>query len=414
MFSLNFWLEYNRYLNVLGIIVVLLLCYLFSVKKEKIIWNLVFRALALQFAIGFFVLRTKIGETVVQSLANGIKHLYSYAEYGSKFIFGSLVDASQPWGFIFAFKVLPIIIFFAALTSVLFYWGIVQKLVGLLNFFVEPILKSSGPETLCAVANSFLGQTEAPLLIKNYLANMTKSELFVVMVSGMATISGGILAAFAAMGVPALHMLAASMMAIPASIMIAKILIPAGEKQDQEVIIKDTSKAANFFDALATGTYDGLLLALNVGAALIVFTALLNLTDSFFHWFSSSLSVFGFNCNFGLKSLLGYLFSPFGYLLGFTGAEANYAGQLLGIKISANELLAYQEMLTLNLPERTVAIMTYALCGFSNFSCIGIQVSGIGAIAPNKRLWLTELGVKAVLASALANLLSAFIAGIIL
>ena len=246
MFSLNFWLEYNRYLNVLGIIVVLLLCYLFSVKKEKIIWNLVFRALALQFAIGFFVLRTKIGETVVQSLANGIKNLYSYAEYGSKFIFGSLVDASQPWGFIFAFKVLPIIIFFAALTSVLFYWGIVQKLVGLLNFFVEPILKSSGPETLCAVANSFLGQTEAPLLIKNYLANMTKSELFVVMVSGMATISGGILAAFAAMGVPALHMLAASMMAIPASIMIAKILIPAGEKQDQEVIIKDTSKAANF------------------------------------------------------------------------------------------------------------------------------------------------------------------------
>ena len=414
MFSLNFWLEYNRYLNVLGIIVVLLLCYLFSVKKEKIIWNLVFRALALQFAIGFFVLRTKIGETVVQSLANGIKNLYSYAEYGSKFIFGSLVDASQPWGFIFAFKVLPIIIFFAALTSVLFYWGIVQKLVGLLNFFVEPILKSSGPETLCAVANSFLGQTEAPLLIKNYLANMTKSELFVVMVSGMATISGGILAAFAAMGVPALHMLAASMMAIPASIMIAKILIPAGEKQDQEVIIKDTSKAANFFDALATGTYDGLHLALNVGAALIVFTALLNLTDSFLHWFSSSLSVFGFSCNFGLKSLLGYLFSPFGYLLGFTGAEANYAGQLLGIKISANELLAYQEMLSLNLPERTVAIMTYALCGFSNFSCIGIQVSGIGAIAHNKRLWLTELGVKAVLASALANLLSAFIAGIIL
>ena len=414
MFSLQFWLEYNRYFNLIGIFVVLGLCYIFSANRSKIAWKLVLRALGLQVLIGFFVLKTKVGESFVQGLANGIKALYGYAEYGSAFIFGALTDVTQSWGFIFAFKVLPIIVFFAALTSVLFYWGIIQKIVGFLNALIEPILKTSGPETLCAVANSFLGQTEAPLLIKQYLENMNKSELFVVMVSGMATISGGILAAFAAMGVPARHMLASSMMAIPASIMIAKILIPSEEKKSKVVVDKNESKAANFFDALATGTCDGLQLALNVGAALIVFTAFLNLADQLLHWLSSSLSIFGFSYNFGLKTLLGYIFAPFGYLLGFTGNEASIAGRLLGIKIAANELLAYQEMLSLNLSERAVSVLTYALCGFSNFSCIGIQVGGIGAIAPGKRVWLTELGVKAVLASALSNLLSAFIAAIIL
>jgi CNT family concentrative nucleoside transporter len=405
-------IEHNRYMNFIGIALVLLLCYFLSQNRQKISLGFILKALGLQFLIGAFVLRTKLGESLVAALANGIRVLYSYAEQGSAFVFGSLIDASQAWGFIFAFKVLPIILFFAALTSILFYWGIIQKVVFLLNKFFEPILKTTGPETLCAVANSFLGQTESPLLIKNYLPKMTRSEIFVVMVSGMATISGGILAAFAAMGVPARHMLAASLMAIPASILIAKLLIPSESENDQDTNVKidNKSTASNFFDALAAGTFDGLNLALNVGAALIVFTALLNLVDAILHGVGSIVGYY----NLGLKSLFGFLFAPLGYLLGLTGPEAQTAGQLLGIKISANELLAYQQMLSSNLSERAIVLLTYALCGFSNFSCIGIQVAGIGAIAPSRRVWLSQLGVRAVLASSLANLLSAFVAGIIL
>jgi CNT family concentrative nucleoside transporter len=412
MYLSAFLIEHNRYMNFIGIALVLLLCYFLSQNRQKISLGFILKALGLQFIIGVFVLRTKLGESLVAALANGIRVLYSYAEQGSAFVFGSLIDASQAWGFIFAFKVLPIILFFAALTSILFYWGIIQKVVFLLNKFFEPILKTTGPETLCAVANSFLGQTESPLLIKNYLPKMTRSEIFVVMVSGMATISGGILAAFAAMGVPARHMLAASLMAIPASILIAKLLIPSESENDQDTNVKidNKSTASNFFDALATGTFDGLNLALNVGAALIVFTALLNLVDAILHRVGSIVGYY----NLGLKSLFGFLFAPLGYLLGLTGLEAQTAGQLLGIKISANELLAYQQMLSSNLSERAIVLLTYALCGFSNFSCIGIQVAGIGAIAPSRRVWLSQLGVRAVLASSLANLLSAFVAGIIL
>jgi CNT family concentrative nucleoside transporter len=412
MYLSAFLIEHNRYMNFIGIALVLLLCYFLSQNRQKISLGFILKALGLQFLIGAFVLRTKLGESLVAALANGIRVLYSYAEQGSAFVFGSLIDASQAWGFIFAFKVLPIILFFAALTSILFYWGIIQKVVFLLNKFFEPILKTTGPETLCAVANSFLGQTESPLLIKNYLPKMTRSEIFVVMVSGMATISGGILAAFAAMGVPARHMLAASLMAIPASILIAKLLIPSESENDQDTNVKidNKSTASNFFDALAAGTFDGLNLALNVGAALIVFTALLNLVDAILHGVGSIVGYY----NLGLKSLFGFLFAPLGYLLGLTGPEAQTAGQLLGIKISANELLAYQQMLSSNLSERAIVLLTYALCGFSNFSCIGIQVAGIGAIAPSRRVWLSQLGVRAVLASSLANLLSAFVAGIIL
>jgi CNT family concentrative nucleoside transporter len=211
-------------------------------------------------------------------------------------------------------------------------------------------------------------------------------------------------------------MLAASLMAIPASILIAKLLIPAEleHEQDNNVEIDNKSSASNFFDALATGTFDGLNLALNVGAALIVFTALLNLVDAMLQGVGSIAASFGFSYNLGLKSIFGFILAPLGYLLGLTGPEAQTAGQLLGIKITANELLAYQQMLSANLSERATVLLTYALCGFSNFSCIGIQVAGIGAIAPSKRVWLSQLGVRAVLASSLANLLSAFVAGIIL
>lgn len=411
MFSFNYWLEYNRYFNIIGILLVLFVCYIFSTDRNKVSWKLILRALGLQSLICYLVLKTSLGEAFVQGLASGITKLYQYAEHGAAFVFGSLTDSMQPWGFIFAFKVLPITIFFAALTSILLYWKVIPVFGSSLNKLIRPLLGTSSSETLCSVGNSFLGPVEAPLLIKNYLNKLTKSEIFVVMVSGMATISSSILAVYAAMGVPAKHMLASSIMAIPSSILIAKLLMPSETNENvNEIDANEDSGSSNFFNALAVGTSDGLNLVLHMGAALIVFTSLLMLVNNLILWFSGNL----FSAAFGLNDLLGYIFSPLGYLLGFTGEQTALAGQLLGIKIAANELLAYQQMLNMHASERFIVIMTYALCGFSNFSVIGIQVGGIGALAPSKRILLSELGVKAVFAGALSNLMSAFIAGIIL
>lgn len=270
-----------------------------------------------------------------------------------------------------------------------------------------------------------MGQTEAPLLVRDYLKNMSKSELFVVMVSGMGTISGAIMAVFAAMGVPATHMLAASVMAIPGSILIAKILLPETKqeipgKQEAHVMLEPSSK--NVFDAISKGTSDGLSLALNVGAMLISFLALLSLANYVLSYGAYQLNfVLDF---FGviyrlpeltLDMIFAYLFAPFGMLLGFTGQEVFAAGKLLGTKVAVNELVSYGQLVHMpELSERTVSILTYALCGFSNFSCIGIQVGGIGVLVPEKRQWLTELGLYAVLGGALTNLLSAMIAGLLL
>ncbi len=226
MSLISYFLEYNRYLNFGGILFILGVAYAFSNNRKAINWRLVVHALTLQTIIAFFVLKTSLGHSIVKTLAEGVGKLYLFAESGIGFVFGNLADAGTPWGFVFAIKVLPIIIFFGALMSALFHLGVVQPIVSIISKIVQPILGTSGAETLCAIANSFLGQTEAPLLVRNYLGSMTKSELLVVMVSGMGTISGAILVVFAAMGVPAEHLLAASVMAIPASIMIAKILYP--------------------------------------------------------------------------------------------------------------------------------------------------------------------------------------------
>jgi CNT family concentrative nucleoside transporter len=318
--------------------------------------------------------------------------------------------------------VLPVIVFFGALTSMLFYWGIVQKIVQGINYFVQPLLGTTGPETLCAVTNSFLGQTEAPLLVKDYLKKMTKSELLVVMVSGMGTISGAILVVFVAMGVPAPHLLTASVMSIPATIMIAKILLPEIEKTgDKDAQVRLTSKANNVFDAIATGTLDGLSLAVNVAAMLISFVALLALFNYVLGFGSYKINeLFSYIAldvrlpDLSLELIFGYLFAPFAWLLGFKGQTALNVGTLLGTKVAVNEVIAYQSMMKMQLSERAIDVVTYALCGFSNFSCIGIQIGGIGALAPEKRAWLTELGVYAVLGGALANLLNAMVVSLIL
>lgn len=409
---LTYLLENNRYLNLVGIVVVLFIALLFSRKRAAIDLRLIARALLVQFLIACAMLKTSVGAMIVGSIAAGVNKIYLFADAGISFIFGSLANVQGPWGFIFAVKILPVIIFFGAITSVLFHFGIVQRCIAAINYVLQPLLKTSGAETLCAIANSFLGQTEAPLLIRNYLRDMTKSEMLVVMVSGMATISGSILVVFAAMGVPAHHLLAASVMSIPSSIMIAKILLPETEKPATgggvKIDVKPTT--GNIFDALSVGTLDGLQLAVNVAAMLIAFLSFLALIN----YGLSSISTFFHGPELTLDMLFGFIFAPFGFFLGFTGTEIMDVGRLLGIKVAVNELIAYQKMLTMNLPERTVDIMTYALCGFSNFSCIGIQIGGIGALAPEKRPWLTELGLYAVLGGALSNILSAMMASLLL
>ena len=422
MFLLDYFIQYNRYMNFFGIAVILLIAWLCSRKRDKVNFKLVFKALGLHFFIAAIMLKFRFGQMFVNAVAEGVSHLYQAAEVGIAFVFGNLADTAGPWGILFAVKVLPVIIFFGAFMALLFHFGIVQRVVAVISFLLRPILGTTGAETLCAISNSFLGQTEAPLLVREYLKDMTRSEFLLVMVSGMATISGSILVVFAAMGVPITHLLAASVMGIPASILIAKILLPETEKsKTDKASVSMERKTSNMFDAIFSGTSDGLQLALNVGAMLISFLALLALLDMGLVYgsglFNSLLSGIGFSVQLpilSMKGIFAYLFSPFGYLLGFTGTEALKAGELLGIKVAANELFAYRDLVESNLSPRTTSVITYALCGFSNFSCIGIQLGGIGALVANKRKWLAQYGLTAVLGGALANLLSAMVASLLI
>jgi concentrative nucleoside transporter, CNT family len=420
---ISFLLEHHRYLNIFGIITVLAIATVFSKHRRHISWRLVVTALLMQLGIAFLVLKTQRGNAVISYVADMVARLYQAAELGIQFLFGNLTNPAGEWGFIFAIRVLPIIIFFGAVMSVLFYLGVIQKAVGAVAFVVRPLLGTTGSETLCAIANSFLGQTEAPLLIRHYLKDMTASEVLVVMVSGMGTISGAILAVYANMGVPAVHLLAASVMAIPATILIAKILYPETERTKHATAIADEpiSSSKNILDALASGTSDGLMLTLNVGAMLLAFIACIGLVNNILGWSCIQLQYIidlihlplAIPC-LTIQQILGYIFAPFGYLMGLEGSEIFAAGTLIGLKVGVNEMIAFREMLSMNLSPRTVSLLTYALCGFSNFSCIGIQLGGIGALAPSKRAILSELGIRAVFGAMLANLLSAFIAGLLL
>lgn len=416
--------EYHRYMNFIGIITMLALAFLFSYNRSKINYRLVCNGLLLQIALAVFILKTNIGFSIFNTITLGISNLYQFAGTGIDFVFGNLANpVAGPWGVVFAIRVLPIIIFFGAFTSLLFYLGIIQKVVWGMTYVIRPILGTSGAETLCAVANSFLGQTEAPLLIKHYLPYLTKSEMMVVMTSGFATVSGSLLAVYASMGVPSLHMLAASVMAIPGSIVMSKILYPETEKSQfaEKSEVKVESNAANILDAISLGTTDGLYLALNVGAMLISFLGLIALVNSLLGSISLGinygLSLLG-SCavipDLHLNLLFSYLFAPIAYLMGFSGNEALVVGNLLGLKITANEFIALSSMVGLALTVRTQSILAYALCSFANFSCIGIQIGGIGVLVPEKRIWLSQLGLRAVFAATLANITSAMIAGLLI
>jgi len=418
----TYLLEYNRFMNIFGIMAVLAIAYMFSLKRSAVKLNPILYGLAVQFLFGLAVLKTSVGKKILDVIAEYVSKMYLFADEGVGFVFGNLANQNGPWGFVFGIKVLPVIIFFGAFTAILFHYGIIQKVVYGVSKLIRPVLGTTGPETLCAVANSFLGQTEAPLLIRHYLRGMTKSELLVVMVSGMGTISGALLVVLVAMGVPATHLLTASIMAIPGSVMIAKILLPETTvKKDNDDSVDSEHKADNVLDAISIGTSDGLKLALNVAAMLISFLALLAMINYMLaygaykinHLFSA-LGIAMRLPQLSIELVFGYLFSPFAYLMGFAGQEAITIGSLLGTKVAVNEVVAFGNMVHMQLSDRAVSIATYALCGFSNFSCIGIQVGGIGALVPEKRKWLSELGVYAVLGGALSNLLSAMMAGLLL
>lgn len=420
---LNYFIEYNRYLNVLGILVITGIAYLFSHNRKAIKVRVLINALFLLFVFALGMLGTTWGKYIVQAIAHAAEKLYVFADKGIDFMFGQLANDQGPWGFVFAIKVLPVIIFVGALTGLLFHWHIIQRCITGLNWIIRPVLGTSGVETMSAIANSILGQTEAALFINNYIHVMTRSELFVLMCSGMAAISASVLIIYARIGIPAVHVLTATIMSIPASIFIAKILVPETEKSlaATNPNLEFEKKTTNIFDAISRGTFDGLKLAVGVAAMLIAFLALLAMADYMlalmgyyinllFTYFSLAFQL----PELSIATILSYVFAPFAYLLGLTGTELWQAGKLLGIKVSVNELVAFNELVKLHVSPRSFIILTYALCGFSNFSCIGIQIGMIGALAPEKKHTMTQLGLYAVLGSSLANLLSAMIVSLLL
>ena len=378
-------------------------------------------SLLMQFGLGFLILKTTAGAAVFGAISTGVGKLYLFSEDGIKFVFGALADMNGPWGLVFGVRVLPIIIFFGAFMSLLFHLRIIQKVVNVVGYVIRPLLGTSGAETVCAISNSFLGQTEAPLLIRNYLKDVTRSEMMVVMVSGFATLSGAILVVYAAIGVPILHLLAASFMAIPGSILMAKILYPETEQSKTNEIIEVEPQTKNVLEALAVGTTDGMYLALNVGAMLISFLGIIALVNALLgstsSWINYALDFFNAGITIpelSLNAIFSFVFSPFAYLLGLFGQEATLGAELLGTKLSINEFIAFDKMVVMELSERSKAILTYALCGFANFSCIGIQIGGIGSLVPEKKTVLSQLGMRALLGATLVNFMSALMANILL
>lgn len=418
---IEYFLEHNRYLNFIGIFLILAVAYVLSARRSAVNYRLVANALLMQAFLGLLTLKVPWGQAVIRALAQGITSLYGYAEEGARFVFGQLALAQEPWGFVFAFRVLPIVIFFSALIALLFHYHIIQKVTAPLTKVLYHLLGTSAAETLCAVANSFLGQTEAPLLVRKYLSSMTKSEMLTVMISGMGTLSGPLFAVYAAMGVSLTYLLSASVMAIPGTILISKILMPETEepKTIRGLSGSTDEEEGSLFDALAQGTADGLKLALAVAAMLIAFIALIAGANGLLSGLSTGLnwlmSLFGSSMTLPvltLQSIFGYLFAPLGWILGLSGQEITHAGELLGLKLTVNELVAYAALVSCPLSARATALLTFALAGFANLSSIGIQVAGIGALAPNKQRMLSSLGFRAVLGGSLANLLSACIAGL--
>lgn len=421
--------------GMLGIAVLIGLLYLFSSKKKHIDWKIVGFGFLMQFIFAVGIIHVPVIAAVFEKISSFFVVVLDFTKQGSGFLFGSLLDVKSA-GFIFAFQILPTIIFFSALTSLLFYLGILQKIVYGLSWLMGKFLRISGAENLSTTANIFLGQTEAPLMVKPYLPKMTRSEILCVMVGGMANTAGGVLAAYVGfLGGDdpvqqlffAKHLLAASVMSAPATIVVSKMLLPETEVIDETIEMSDEKVGTNIIEAIAIGTEDGLKLAFNVGAMLIVFIAMIAmlnyLLSDVLGYYTGLNSVIA-NVTGGqyqgltMQFLLGYFCAPFVWLLGIAKSDMVYIGQLLGEKTALNEFVAYMSLGKMKADgvlkdPKSIIMATYILSGFANFSSIGIQVGGIGALAPNKRATLSELGMLALLGGTIASLLTATIMGML-
>ncbi len=433
--------------GLLGMISLVLIAFLFSANRKGIDWKIVGLGLAFQLIIAIGVLKVPFVQAIFEFIGKGFVSILGFTQAGSEFLFQGLISDMDTFGFIFAFQILPTIIFFSALTSLLFYLGVIQKVVKALAWSLSKVLKISGAESLSVAGNIFLGQTEAPLLIKAYLEKMNKSEMLLVMIGGMATVAGAVLAAYIGfLGGDdetlklfyAKHLLAASVMAAPGAIVISKILYPQTEEIVTDIKVSQDKIGSNILDAIANGTTEGLQLAMNVGAMLLVFVAFIALINgvlgglgdfngiSYLGWEFTSLNTIIEKSTaytaLSLEFILGYIFAPLMWLIGVAREDMALMGQLLGIKLAASEFVGYIQLselkdvantthLTYN---KSIIMATYMLCGFANFASIGIQIGGIGSLAPGQRKTLSEFGMKALIGGTVASLMSATIAGMII
>ena len=422
--------------GIIGMTCLVLIAYLFSNNGKKINWKTAFLGLFTQLILAILIIRVEFVQNIFEFFGKIFVKTLDFTMEGSRFLLGDMVNV-ESFGYVFLFQVLPTIIFFSALTSVLFYLGIIQKIVKLLAWSLSKLLNISGAESLSVAGNIFLGQTEAPLMIKAYLEKMTKSEILLVMIGGMATVAGGVLAAYIGfLGGEdevmklyyAKHLLTASVMAAPGAIVISKILFPQVEAINKNVTVSQDKIGSNLLDAIANGTTEGLKLAANVGAMLLVFIAFIAMINFGFekigdlsnlnNWISSNTSYQFLSIEF----ILGYTLSPLMWIIGVAKEDMALMGQLLGIKLAASEFIGYMQLSELkdvsNIVhlqyEKSILMATYMLCGFANFASIGIQIGGIGSLAPNQRINLSKFGMIAVLGGTLASLLSATIAGMII
>jgi concentrative nucleoside transporter, CNT family len=423
--------------GVLGMFSLLIIAFLFSSNRKAIDWKKVGIGVSLQLLIAIGVLKVEFIQKIFEFIGGIFIEILQYTKAGSQFLFAGMVADMNTFGYIFAFQVLPTIIFFSALTSLFFYLGIIQKIVKIMAMVLSKFLGISGMESLSVAGNIFLGQTEAPLLIKAYLEKMNKSEMLLVMIGGMATVAGAVLAAYIGfLGggdkvlelVFAKHLLAASVMAAPGAIVISKILYPQTEKVNTDVTVSQEKIGSNILDAIANGTTEGLRLAVNVGAMLLVFVAIIAMLNGILGWVGdlTTLNVWMAENtaydSFSIEAILGYAFAPLMWLIGVATEDMALMGQLLGIKLAASEFIGYIQLaelknvantthLTFN---KSIIMATYMLCGFANFASIGIQIGGIGSLAPGQRKTLSEFGMKALIGGTIASLMSATIAGMII
>src|SRR2546421_2229786 len=412
----------GRFTGILGLLTMLALAYAFSTNRRAIRIKTVAWGLGLQFVFAVFVLRVDAGRRGFQMAGDAVTKLLSYAHAGSHFVFGDLANPGSQLGY-FAFGVLPTVIFIAAFFAVLYYFGIMQIIIRVFAWVMTRVMGASGAESLNVAASIFMGQTEAPLTIRPFLPDLTRSELMTVMTSGMAHVSGGIMAAYIAFGIEPKHLLSAVIMTAPGTILISKMLVPETEqpKTAGRVVMNEkeveAEKHENVLGAIARGTTDGLNLALNIAAMLISFLALIALSNGILGGIHNALAHFGFLWfPSSLERVFGTLFAPVAWVIGIPWHDCPIIGSLLGTRMVLNELVSFSSRgpQKAALDPRSFTIATFALCGFANLSSIGIQIGGIGALAPNKRGELARLGIRAMLAGTMANLMSASIAGMLL